>query len=259
VAIIFSTGAVTSYVAKCGVGPDLPDCVPEAAAFRSWYILNGHQLFSRWENGDVWGSDFRDASFGDSDGGDLERQGGSDIPDLHFFAGHGSCENPPSPTSEDFIIACGNFGKPDATTIGTQSRWGSITGGRLKFLFLDASCPMDLVELANTWFPVFQGLHVATGHSGDVNHDTEDSVDRGDQFGIYTVGGPPGFDVPQLSIGDAWMRTGIIDVQSGCCAVVLAAGADRNDAIDRRDNERVTDNRPDPISNWFAWRWICRG
>jgi hypothetical protein len=40
---------------------------------------------------------------------------------------------------------------------------------------------------------------------------------------------------------------------------VLAAGVDRNDAIDRRDNEKVTDNRSDPVPNWFAWRWVCLG
>lgn len=257
--IRLSTGAVKDYTAKCNITPDLVNTVQEAASFRSWYILNGHQVFSRWENGDVWGSDFRDASFGDSDGGDLEGQGGSDIPDLYHFSGHGSCENPPTATSGDFLLTCGNAGKPDFTSIGASSRWGSIGGGHLKFMFINASCPMDLAELSNTWFPVFQGLHIATGHSGTTNQDTLDSVDRGDQFGIYTAGGPPGYGVPQLSVGDAWMRTGIIDVQSGCCAVVLAAGVDRNDAIDRRDNERVTDNRSDPVPNWFAWRWICRG
>jgi len=39
---------------------------------------------------------------------------------------------------------------------------------------------------------------------------------------------------------------------------VIAAGNDRNDAIDRREHERVKDGRPDPTPNWFAWRWVCR-
>jgi len=32
----------------------------------------------------------------------------------------------------------------------------------------------------------------------------------------------------------------------------------RDDAIDRREHERVTDNRSDPVPIWFAWRWNCR-
>lgn len=248
----YSTGCVNLYT-PCGITPDLSQCIQEGANFRYFYDLAGFQVFSRWENGNVWGSDFREGS-----NGDIESNGGSDIPDVYYFSGHGSCENPPTATSRDFLVTCGNFGKPDFTTIGTDCLWGSREGdgsGNLKFMFIDASCPMDLVELPNSWFPVFQGLHMAVGNSGDGSHDTLDSANRGGQFAAYTVGFS--FYFPQLSIGDAWMATGIVDVQSGCCAVALAAGNDRNDAIDRRENEKVTDNRPDPIPNWFAWKWVC--
>ena len=50
--------------------------------------------------------------------------------------------------------------------------------------------------------------------------------------------GPLSWLFPQQSVGDAWMDTGTIDVQSGCSAVALAVGINRNDAIDRRENER---------------------
>lgn len=245
-ALRYSTGCVSSYMANCGVGPDLPLTIPEGANFRFWYSLAGFQLFTRWENGDVWGSDFRD-------GTDLAADGGSDVPEIYFYSGHGSCENPPTATSQDFIIVCGNFGKPNTTSIGPSSRWGN-NGGNLQFMFIDASCPMDLVELAHTWFPAFDGLHMATGHSGDVNHDTLDSSDRGGQFAALTVGWS--IFLPQLSVGDAWMAAGLIDVQNQVSAVAIAAGHDRNEAIDRRENERVTDNRPKPIPNWFAWKWV---
>lgn len=243
----YSTGCVGSYMANCGVGPDLPFSVQSGGNFRFWYNLAGFQLFTRWDDGDVWGSDFRD-------GTDLAADGGSDVPDIYFYNGHGGCENPPTATSGDFIIVCGNFGKPDVTTLGTQSRWGN-NGGNLKFAFIDASCPMDLVEISNSWFPCFQGLHMAVGHSGDISHDTLNSPTRGGQFAANTVGFS--FFIPQLSVGDAWMTAGLIDVQSGVCAVALAAGNDRNDAIDRRENERVTDMRSNPTPNWFAWKWVC--
>jgi hypothetical protein len=253
--IRFATGCVSVYVARgCG-GPDLPQSVPEGGAFRSWYILSTAKnvLIFRWDNGDVWGSDFRDAG-----GGDLDTQGGADYPDLYYFSGHGSCQGTPTPTSPDFLITCGNFGKPDTVNIGAQSRFGNGFG-HLRFLFLDASCPMDLVSLTNTWFPVFQGLHVAIGHSGNANADALDTQARGDQLGAYTAGFVPGFNFIQLSIGDAWMRAGIIDIQSGCSAVVVAAGATREEAEDRRDHERVQENRPNPVNSWLAWRWVTRG
>lgn len=249
-ALRYSTGCVRDYIPNGCPGPDLPLTIPEGANFRFWYNLGGFDLFSRWDNGDVWGSDFRDAS-----NGDLEPNGGSDVPDVYLFAGHGSCQNPPSPASPDFILTCGTFGAPDNTTISIQSRWGN-SSGNLKFAFIDASCPMDLASIRNSWFPAFQGLHMAVGHSGTSTQDALDSADRGSQLAAYTS---QAFSLlPHLSVGDAWMLVGTIDVQSGCCAVALAAGNNRNDAIDRRQNEKVKDERSDPTPNWFAWRWVCR-
>ncbi|GIF23446.1 hypothetical protein BJ973_004057 [Actinoplanes tereljensis] len=245
----FSTGAVRDYVRKrCG-GPDLPLTIDEARAFRAWYELAGHAAVTTWENGDVWGSDFRD-------GGDNDPSGGSELPDIYFFTGHGICQSQPTATSPDFLLVCGNFGKPNRVNIGLQSRWGNAPGN-LQFLFLDASCPMDLISISNDWFPVFRGLHVATGNSGTNSQDTLDSSNRGSQFAARTAGLPGWLEwlFPQESVGNAWMHTGTIDVQSGCSAVVIAAGRDRDEAIDRRENERITDGRPDPVPNWFAWRW----
>jgi len=246
-ALRYSTGCVDDY-SSCP-GSSLALCIAEGDAFRLWYNFAGFDVFSRWENGDVWGSDFRDAG-----GGDLEPNGGSDIPDIYFYSGHGTCQNPPGATDPDFISACGNFGDPDRTDIGRECRWGNGEGN-LKFMFVDASCPMDLISIQNVWFPVFRGLHMAVGHSGTSTQDTLDSVDRGSQFAAYTTG--PLF-FPQLSVGDAWMVAGIIDIQSGCSAVALAAGNNRSDAIDRRENERVDDGRSDPSPVWFAWKWVRR-
>jgi hypothetical protein len=96
---------------------------------------------------------------------------------------------------------------------------------------------------------------MAVGHSGDSTHDTLNSPSRGGQFAALTAGLNI-FFFPQLSVGDAWMHAGLVDVQNGVSAVALAAGNDRNDAIDRRENERVTDMRSNPTPNWFAWKWV---
>jgi hypothetical protein len=243
----FSTGAVASY-SPCGVGPNLPATIPEANDFATWLSAAGLPSVSRWTDGNVWGSDFRD-------GTDLDPGGGSDAPNIYFYTGHGICQNPPTATDGDFITVCGNFGKPDTTTIGTSTRWGN-SGGHLQFGLLDASCPMDLISLSNQWFPVLDGVHVATGHSGTGTSDTLDSERRGNDFASLISG--PFWFFPKQSVGDAWMNAGTEDIQSGCCAVVIAAGVDRNDAINRRDNEKITDGMSNPTPNWAAWRWSCR-
>lgn len=247
----FSTAGVDDY-SSCP-GSSLSFCITQANRFAAWYGMAGFSSFSRWTDGNVWGSDFRDGV-----NNDFEPQGGSDRPRVYFYSGHGTCQNPPNASSSDFISACGDFGDPDRTDIGASSRWGD---GNLDFLFLDASCPMDLVSIRQVWFGAFAGLHMAVGHSGTSTMDTLDSPDRTGPFAIYTVaGGLPGLlgsFIPERSVGDAWMATGTIDVQSGCCAVALAAGNNRNDAINRRENERVRAGLSDPTPNWFAWKWAC--
>ena len=253
----YSTGAVANYPSNpCG-GPNLPLTIPEAASFRAWYSVARLPNVTRWENNDVWGSDFRDGASADE-----EPSGGSDLPEVYFFTGHGSCQNPPKASDPDFVITCSTNGKPDATNIGTSSRWGN-GAGKLKFAFLDASCPMDLVSLGNNWFPPFRGLHIATGHSGDANHDTLDSSSRGSQFALLTVGfkvSVLGFPIdifPELPATWAWMDTGLIDVQSQVCAVAIANDSTRSAAESRRDNEKVRSPKAKPSGNWYAWRWIC--
>lgn len=248
--LTYSTGCVRDYIPNGCPGPDLPETIPEGANFRFWYNLGGFDLFSSWNNANVWGSDFRDAS-----SGDLEPQGGSDVPHIYLYAGHGICQNPPNTTSPDFLAVCGNFGTPNNTNIGNSSTWGNGRG-ILRFAFIDASCPMDIVSIGNQWFGAFRGLHMAVGHSGTSTQDALDSRVRGNALAAFTSDAL--WVLPEMSVGDAWMTVGIQDVQNGCCAVALAAGINRNDAIDRRENERVKGRRSDPTPNWFAWRWICR-
>jgi hypothetical protein len=245
--VIYSTGAINNY----GGNGNLTLCIPEAAAFRTWYQFSGHTLFSAWTDGNVWGSDFRDKGSLN----DMEPSGGSDRAQVYYYTGHGTCPTSQTTTSSvDFLVTHGNFGTPDFTHIVTDSVWGN-NGGKLQFMLIDASCPMELPEITQ-YFPVFGGLHMATGNSGDVNHDTQDSVSRGSSFAVQTAGVPI-FFLPQLPVGDAWMNTGIIDVQSQVCAVATAAGNTRDDAINRRENEFVTSGWGNPSNNWMAWKWIC--
>jgi Family of unknown function (DUF6345) len=251
----YSTGAVEIYN-TCGVGPDLPLTIPEAANFRYFYNLNHFPVVSRWANADVWNTDFTDGP-----GKDLEPQGGSDLPNIYFFSGHGICQNPPVATSPDFISTCSG-GMNGNTNIGASSRWGN-SGGRLQFAFIDASCPMDLVSIENNWFPPFQGLHVAVGHSGRTTNDTLDSSSRGGVFAARTVGvkvtflGQTIWTIPRQPVTWAWMNAGLIDVQDQVCAVSIANDTTATTASNRRDNEFVSPAWERPNGNWYAWRWIC--
>lgn len=252
----FSTGAVNTY-STCGINPDLALPIEEAKRFRDWYSAAGFPLVTRWENNNVWNTDFTDGP-----GKDMDASGGSDLPNIYFFSGHGSCQNPPTATDPDFLVTCSN-GVGGFTNIGTSSRWGNA-GGRLQFAFIDASCPMDLISLGQNWFPPFLGLHIATGHSGNTNHDTLDSASRGEEFAMRTTGYQTTFlgivisTVPAEPVTWAWMDTGLIDVQDQVCAVAIANDATRDAAINRRDNEFIWSGFGNPSGNWYAWRWVCK-
>jgi len=246
-AIVLSTGAINNYGGSAKLSHD----IAEANDFRAWYIFAGNSLFTSWTDGNVWGSDFRDKGSPN----DMDASGGSDKAQVYYYTGHGTCPSSQTTTSAvDFLVTHGNFGTPDFTHIVTDSVWGN-SGGRLQFMLIDASCPTELPEITQL-FPIFGGLHMVTGNSGDVNHDRLDSEDRGNEFGVQTAGTPFIF-FPQLPVGDAWMNTGLIDVQSQVCAVAAAAGDTRDDAINRRENERVTSGWSNPSNNWMAWKWVC--
>ena len=120
--------------------------------------LAGFAMFSRWENGEnALGSDFRD-----NNGGDLEPNGGSDVPDILIFTGHGPCREPTSRDRRRFHLGLAATSAPRIGPISARSRAGQ-TGQHLKFCFLDASCPMDLISLGQNWFPAFRGSGVNVG------------------------------------------------------------------------------------------------
>lgn len=246
-AIVLSTGAINDY----GGSGDLHHDIAEANDFRAWYLFAGHSVFSAWTDGNVWGSDFRDKGSPN----DNEPNGGSDMAQVYFYSGHGSCPASPTTTSPvDFLITHSNSGTPNTTHIVTDSVWGN-NGGNLQFMLIDASCPTEVPEITQL-FPVFGGLHMVTGNSGDAKHDTLDSEARGNDYAAVTAGVRIWF-IPQLPVGDAWMDTGLVDVQDQVCAVAAAAGNTREDAINRRENERVTSGWSNPSNNWMAWKWVC--
>jgi hypothetical protein len=231
--------------------------------FSVWFrLFSGHNLRFYWQNTLVWPRDYTEDSFGGGDQIESDRPGS----DLTVFSGHGSCQNPPAATSPDFIItAKDGIGRaPNFVNIVQSLRLGEFPGsgvfgsnGNLNVLMMNASCPMDLVSLTNQWWPVFQGLHLAMGHSGTTTMDNLDSDEKLPTVGLYLGGFPFGFG--GSSYRTAWMAAGLIDVQNGVCAVITGTGRTEAEAVSRRDTETPTNRLPDALpATWIAWRWVCK-
>lgn len=223
--------------------------------FGFWFGLwTGNRRFY-WHNTLVWPSDYREDSFGGSDVAESDWSSA----DLAVFSGHGSCQNPPGTSSPDFLVTAKNgIGRSaNFVNINASLRLGEFPGsgvfgsnGNLNTLMINASCPMDLVSLTTQWWSVFQGLHLAMGHSGDSNHDNLDSSDKLPTIGLYLAGGN--------SYRTAWMSAGLIDVQSGVCAVITGTGRTESEAVSRRDSETPLHRQADALpATWIAWRWVC--
>ena len=265
----YSMGCVEKYSSASGftTSDDVSLTCDATDGFSFWFNLLGtHSLRFYWHDTLVWPSDYTEDSLGGLDNVEVDWSSA----DLAVFSGHGSCQNPPLSSSPDFIVTAKNgIGRgPNFVNIGSSLRLGEFPGsgvfgqnGNLNTLMINASCPMDLASVTTQWWPVFQGLHVAMGHSGDVNHDNLDSNQKLPLVGMY-VG--PYFPFVNFNGGNsyrtAWMSAGLTDVQSQVCAVITAAGRTEDEAVSRRDFETPTARLPDAMPpTWLAWRWVCRG
>ena len=263
----YSMGCINKY-SPAGIGPDLSNRCKATDGFSAWFNVFGqHSLRFYWHDQLVWPRDYTEDSF--PGGGDNIEIDWSSA-DLNVFSGHGSCQNPPTANDPDFIVTA----KPGAANfvdIHASLRLGEFPGsgvfgqnGNLNTFMVDASCPMDLVSLTNQWWDVFQGLHLAMGHSGDSGgHDNLDSPTKLPTVGMYLgpLGplGPFGIGVfGSSSYRTAWMSAGLIDVQPRVCAVIVATGRTEQEAVNRRDFETPTSRIPDAMPpDWIAWRWVC--
>jgi hypothetical protein len=263
----YTLECVSTYSNASGftTADNLPNACNSTDGFDLWFNLFGsHSRRFYWKDTLVWPSDYREDSLGGSD--NIEADWSS--ADLNVFSGHGSCQNPPTASSPDFIVTARNgIGRnANFVNINASLRLGEFLGsgvfgsnGNLNTLMLDASCPMDLVSLTNQWWTAFQGLHVAMGHSGDVNHDTLDDASRLATVGMYLGPWLPPFNFGGgSSYRTAWMSAGLIGVQSQVCAVITGAGRTQTEAESRRDFETPTNRIPDALpATWLAWRWVC--
>jgi len=230
--------------------------------FSSWFNLFGtHNRRFYWHNTLVWPRDYTEDSF--AGGGDNIEVDWSSA-DLAVFSGHGSCQNPPAAGDPDFLVTAKPGASNNFVNVHATMRFGEFPGsgvfgqnGNLNTMMINASCPMDLVSLTTQWWDVFQGLHLAMGHSGTSTHDNLDSASKLPTVGMY-LGPAPFFG--SSSYRTAWMSAGLIDVQSQVCAVITGTGRTEAEAVARRDSETPTIRIGDAMPpTWIAWRWVCKG
>ena len=263
----YSMACVEKYSSASGFtsADDVSLTCDATDGFSAWFnLFGGNALRFYWHDTLVWPSDYTEDGSGGRDSVEIDWSSA----DLAVFSGHGSCQNPPMATSPDFIVTAQNGIGRNANFVNVNSamRLGEFPGsgvfgsnGNLNTLMLNASCPMDLVSVTTQWWTVFQGLHLAMGHSGTSTGDNLDSSSKLPTVGMYL--GP--FLAPFIgssSYRTAWMSAGLIDVQSGVCAVITATGRTEQEAVDRRDSETPTQRIGDALpATWIAWRWTCKG
>jgi len=257
----YSMGCINKYsAAGFPASADLSNRCRATDGFSAWFNLFGqHRLRFYWHDTLVWPSDYTEDSFGGLDNIEIDWSSA----DLNVFSGHGSCQNPPKATDPDFIVTAKPGAANNFVNIHSSLRLGEFPGsgvfgqnGNLNTFMVDASCPMDLISLTNQWWDVFQGLHLAMGHSGDSGgHDNLDSAIKLPTVGMFLspFGG-------SSSYRTAWMSAGLIEVQPKVCAVITGTGRTQNEAVSRRDFETPTNRIPDAMPpDWIAWRWVCNG
>lgn len=117
---------------------------------------------------------------------------------------------------------------------------------KLRWIVIDTCHSLDLHNIISTWDQSFKGLRMIFGFKGTA-HDSWWMNDRGEDFGNDAGSGH--------KLSYAWLDA----AYSWWCEdypVALAAGKDRNDAINRRENETISWLYYDiPSANWFAWKW----
>lgn len=256
----YSMACVERYSAAQGftAGDDVSLTCDATDGFALWFgVFHSPSRRFYWHDTLVWPRDYTEDSF--TGGGDnIEIDWPS--ADLNVFSGHGSCQNPPVATSPDFIVTAKNGIGRSANFVNIHAavRAGEFPGsgvfgsnGNLNTFMINASCPMDLVSLTTQWWDVFQGLHLAMGHTGTVEADNHDSNRKLPTVGLYLG---PLFG----SYRTAWMSAGLIDVDRGVCAVIAGTGRTEAEAVNRRDFETPTVRLGDAVpATWLAWRWTC--
>jgi hypothetical protein len=202
----------------------------------------GHEQVFAWGDDNAWANDFLHNDFG----GDALNW--SDNVHFCYFASHaGQFPNEPEFVNKLFI----GFASQHRYCLSSSEHW-KLGSGMLKWMVFDC-CDFvlnaDANHIAAVWGPPMHGVHLIFGFIG-IQSVGAAVAGRGFAFGNAVSAGQP--------LGSAWLDAGYLwqpDDRTNR-PIVIAAGVNREDALNRRDNETL-DFRDIgiPATNWLAWKW----
>ena len=224
---------INNFPAPCTQNT-LSYCDETSVGFLDGMVSRGHTAAFNWGNANAFERDFRDPA----SGGDDTRW--ADDVDFVHFSSHGVTN-----AQNVFVGSLGS--RVDRCSWRTDdARFGN---SNLEYLCIDACNSVDLAgNPVATWHRAFHGLRMVLGFT-DLVSDSWWTGGRGHSFGRRAGNGE--------RITDAWLDAGYsfwLDDNP----VAMAAGRNRDDAINRLNNERLGGGFGDIPNNqigWFQWRW----
>jgi Family of unknown function (DUF6345) len=214
--------------------PELSYCDDTAVGFYNGMVSRGHSGSFNWGNSNAWERDFRDSIFGGDDHNWIDNV------DFAHFSSHGSC-------SVNNVYRGYFGGQVDNCT--WQSDSARLGNQNLEWLALDTCNSLELTRnIISVWHNAFHRLHMILGFT-DLVSDSSWTASRGYNFGRRAGNND--------KLADAWLDE-CYSFWADDNPVAMTSGRTRDDAIYRRDNERIYSNFSDIPHNeisWYAWKW----
>jgi hypothetical protein len=212
---------------------DLSYCDDQVVGFLDTMGDHGHVKVFNWGNDNAWETDFRHPDFG----GDSLNW--SD--DVHFCMVNDHGGNDGTFVSFFFSNAHANCSvRSDQMRLGRKNlKWLAALG-------CDAVLNTTASHIVGIWIGPMQGVHIVCGFIGTAA-DSWWTSDLGEEFGDDICDGD--------TIAGAWVANAY-SWWTGDDSIAIAAGATRDEAINRREHETLNWRDVNVASTrWLAWKY----
>jgi uncharacterized protein DUF6345 len=212
---------------------DLSYCDDQVVGFLNHMGAHGHIKVFNWGNDNAWETDFRDSGLG----GDSLNW--SD--DVHFCMvnDHGG-------NSSNIVTFSFSKAHTNCSVSSTNMRLGRKNLKWLAALGCDAVLNTNASHIVACWGGPMRGVHIVCGYIGTAA-DSWWTADLGEDFAHDICEGH--------TIAGSWVSDAY-SFWTGDDSIAIAAGVDRDDAINRRDHETLDWRDINVAStNWLAWKY----
>jgi hypothetical protein len=212
---------------------DLSYCDDQVEGFYNHMGNHGHIKVFDWGNDNAWETDFRHPDFG----GDSLNW--SD--DVHFCMvnDHGGNAN-------NVVSFCFAKAHTNCSVSSTKMRLGKKNLKWLAALGCDAVLNTNADHIVAVWGGPMQGIHIVCGYIGTAA-DSSWTSGLGADFADDICGGD--------TIAGSWVSRAY-SFWTGDKSIAIAAGVSQDDAINRRENEKLDWRDLNVAStSWLAWKY----